>query len=109
MLHHSHEPEDDLRAAELADSARALEGAHPVANRLSAAARDRYQLRRGDRQWYGTQTTIVDGVTVLDPATIDTAAVDEADRRSRNTASLEQIRALLARFGSIGGGAEQQQ
>ena len=103
VLHHSHEPDENLLAAELADSARTLENTHPVANWLRAAARDRHQLRLGGRQWYGTQTMIIDGVTVLDPATIDTTAVSAADRSARNATSIEHIRVLMARFDSIAG------
>lgn len=101
VLHHSHDPTDNDVAALLADSARRTTPPHPLAAWLSAAARDRSLQRRGLPQWFGTQTSIRDGVAVLDPATVDTTAVSPEERRARNAPAIDELRALMARHDSL--------
>ncbi len=103
VLHHSSVPDDNLLAAQIADSARTVDSPHPMAAWLSGAAMDRYLSRIGEPQWYGTQMMTVEGVMVLDPATVDTSAVTPEERAERNAPSLERLRELMALYDSLVG------
>jgi hypothetical protein len=66
---------------------------------LVAASWDRYQMSRGQPQWYGTQTTrLARGTGPVVLYTIDTGFVTDAERRRRGVGTLAE---LCARLDSI--------
>ena len=72
LLQHGEAPADYERARALGERAAAL--GHPTGRWLAAAARDRWLMRPGRPQQYGTQYTLQEGRWVLwtvDPATTD--------------------------------------
>ena len=83
-------------AFDLAERAVELDSSNADAKWLMAAAWDRYQMRRGEPQWYGTQF-------VKDPPDspwrlydIDTTKVSDEDRRRLGVRSLAEARAHVA-------------
>lgn len=72
-----------------------LDSADVSARWLVAAAWDRYQMSRGQPQWFGTQTTRTGGVGPVILYSLDTAQVTDAERVRRRVGTLAALRARL--------------
>lgn len=78
-----------------AQRSEALDSTDRAARWLVAAAWDRYQMSRGQAQWFGTQTTRVGGVGPVILYLLDTTRVRDAERVRRGVGTLTQLRARL--------------
>ena len=95
ILQHGSEPADYELAHELAVKAAELRPSPELPARwLAAATKDRYLLSLGEKQWFGTQYTVEDGVWTLLP--IDEDAVSDEERRAWDVPTLEETRQALA-------------
>jgi hypothetical protein len=104
ILQHGSEPADYELAHELAVKAAELRPSPGLPARwLAAATKDRHLLSLGEKQWFGTQSTVEDGVWTLLP--IDEDAVTDSERRAWDVPTLEETRqALAARNTAADGG-----
>jgi hypothetical protein len=85
-----------LQANVWARRSEALDSVNVDALWLVAASWDRYQMSRGQPQWYGTQTDRqprATGPVVL--YSIDTTRVSDAERQRRGVGTLAQLRARI--------------
>lgn len=80
-------------AHELALKAVELDSTNTSAKRLVAAAWDRYLMRKGEPQWYGTQYVNDGPGTPWRLYDIDTTAVTDDERRQLNVPTLAEARA----------------
>jgi hypothetical protein len=72
-----------------------LDSTDAAARWLVAAAWDRYQMSRGQPQWFGTQTTRPGGVGRVVLYSLDTTQVTDAERARRGVGTLAALRARL--------------
>jgi tetratricopeptide (TPR) repeat protein len=90
IFQHGEEPEDYMKAHELALKAVGLDSTNDDAKWLAAAAQDRYLWSTGKPQWYGTQFQIIDDKWTIDP--IDTTQVTDEERAEWHVPSLKEAR-----------------
>ncbi|MCE7994284.1 MAG: hypothetical protein HEP71_20020 [Roseivirga sp.] len=101
IMHHGYEVEDYKMAHDLALKAIEFDDRHRMSPWLAAATKDRYLLKAGKPQWYGTQ-----GMEFLqktrkmgiNPDKIDTTAVSDDQRKAWNAPSIEQIRTYVNNY-----------
>lgn len=101
IMHHGYEVEDYEMAHSLALKALEFDEKHRMSPWLAAATKDRYLLKAGEPQWYGTQALVFLQQTRkmgIDPAKIDTTAVNAAQRKAWNAPSIEMIRTYIRNY-----------
>ncbi|WP_299272488.1 hypothetical protein [uncultured Psychroserpens sp.] len=99
IFHHGTKIEDYKQAHELALIAYNKEHRHFRSPWLVAATKDRYLLKKKEKQWYGTQgVSFSNGKFTLNPLEIDTTAVSKEDRKRLNAPTIETIRAQIKAF-----------
>jgi len=99
IFHHGTSVEDSRFAHELALKAYKKENKHFRSPWLVAATKDRYLLRKGEKQWYGTQGIgFNNGKLTLNPSQIDTTAVSVEGRKKLNAPTIESIRKYIKAY-----------
>jgi hypothetical protein len=83
------------QAHQWARRSEALDSTDEAARWLVAAAWDRYQMSRGQPQWFGTQTMRQGGVGPVLLYSLDTTQVTDAERVRRGVGTLAALRARL--------------
>jgi hypothetical protein len=96
VLQHGEVADDFARAHSLALKALELDPRLPQAKWLAAATQDRYLLRSGKPQIYGTQYKMVDGKWILD--TIDENAVTDEERARWEVPPLAEAKRRVERM-----------
>ena len=96
LLQHGDSPEDYNDAHELAKRAFELDPDLRVAGWLSAAAKDRYLLAIGEPQWYGTQYSGSNGLTIL--REVDETKVTDEQRKALGVPTLADARGRLTQM-----------
>lgn len=101
IMHHGYEVEDYEMAHSLALKALEFDDRHRMSPWLAAATKDRYLLKAGEPQWYGTQALEFLQQTKkmgINPDKIDTTAVSAAQRKAWNAPSIETIRTYINNY-----------
>jgi hypothetical protein len=85
--------EQDIQAAyALASIGSLLDPTNKALKWLSAAAWDRYLMRKGKPQWYGTQYTLNQETKRFELYLVDPSAVTDGERFNLNVPSLAQAK-----------------
>lgn len=101
IMHHGEEVDDYKKAHDLALKAFSFEKKHNMSPWLAAATKDRYLLKAGKPQWFGTQGMEFLQKTSkmgINPEKIDITAVDDDQRKAWNAPSLETIKTYLKNY-----------
>lgn len=101
IMHHGYEVEDYKLAHDLALKAIAFEDRHSMSPWLAAATKDRYLLKVGKSQWFGTQGMEFLQKTMkmgINPDKIDTTAVSPDQRKAWNAPSIKTIESYLKNY-----------
>ncbi len=96
IMHHGTEAEDYKLANELAARAVELDSTNNQARWLYAASKDRYLLKNGEPQIFGTQYNYRDGLWTLEP--FDKNAVTEKEREFWRVPSVAEAQRKVARL-----------
>lgn len=92
LLQHGTDSAEYLQANEWARKSEELDSTKVETRWLVAASWDRYQMSRGQPQWYGTQSMrLNDGKGALVLYDIDPGRVTDRERRYRNVGTIEQL------------------
>ena len=96
LMQHGGDSSDYRKANEWAKKSEELDSTKVETRWLVAASWDRYQMSRGEPQWYGTQSNRVDGGKgALVLYYIDPARVTDRERRYRGVGTIDQLCARL--------------
>lgn len=101
IMHHGNEVDDYEKAHELALKALEFDNKHRMSPWLAAATKDRYLLKAGKPQWFGTQAMEFMQETRkmgMNPDKIDTTAVSSDQRKAWNAPSMKTIRTYLNNY-----------
>lgn len=99
IMHHGTNVKDYKLAHKLARKANKRDDRHFRAPWLVAATKDRYLLKKGERQWYGTQgIKYVNGKPALDPKEIDITKATIKEREALNAPSIEKIKGYIKNY-----------
>ena len=98
IFQHGLEPQDYEKAHGLARRAVELGCENSAARWLTAATWDRYQMSRGQPQWYGTQYIKRGADAPFELYEVDESAVTDEDRRTLGVPPLAEARARAERM-----------
>jgi hypothetical protein len=96
IMQHGVDSMEYRQAHEWARTSEELDSTRVETRWLVAATWDRYQMSRGEPQWYGTQSTRVDGGRgALVLYRIDPTRVTDRERKYRGVGTIDQLCARL--------------
>ena len=96
IMQHGADSMEYRQAHEWARKSEVLDSTRVETRWLVAATWDRYQMSRGEPQWYGTQSTRVDGGKgALVLYRIDLTRVTDRERKYRGVGTIDQLCARL--------------